>query len=62
MAPSNGYDRRRVFEYAIRRRNGSLVFRTETYGLAREILARLNGDEVLRDHRGVPFPGEKSAA
>ena len=53
----------RCFNYAIRRRDGSLVFRTETVRLANDILAALNGDtEVLHDHRGVTFPGQKSAA
>ena len=59
------YDRPRDFRFAIRRRDGSLVFRTETVQLAHELLANLNGDVesvVLRDHRGRVFPGEKSAA
>ena len=51
-----------TFNYAIRRRDGSLVFRTETVRLAHEILANLNGDGLLRDHRGRPFPRQKSAA
>ena len=35
----------RGFRYAIRRQDGSLVFRTETRHLAHEIMDRLNGGE-----------------
>ncbi|MCR4341890.1 MAG: hypothetical protein NUW01_18595 [Gemmatimonadaceae bacterium] len=37
----------RDFRFAIRRRDGSLVFRTQTVRLANEILENLNGN-VLR--------------
>ena len=51
-----------TYNWAIRRSDGSLVFRVESARFANEILANLNGDGLLRDHRGRPFPRQKSAA
>ena len=48
MAPETYGENRspaRTYNYAIRRRDGSLVFRTEGLRIAHEILANLNGDE-----------------